>query len=306
MRGRVLILGLPLFAGHLERVLVGLGWDARFMPHPGRSPLGWARLLPLLARADIVYLISSRMERGSPQDILMRVWRRPLVIHWVGTDVRRAVQAHERREISPRIAERAIHWCDATWLAAELATIGVRSEYLPLPVPTIASDAPPLPDSFRALVYLPRQPEYREVFDVDSILRLPADFPEIQFTIVPSPPESLPSPLPANVEALAWVDDMDALYRQTTVHIRLTLHDGMSFMVIEALSRGRHVIWTFPIEGAIHATGYQAVCDALAALYAQHNAGTLTLNTAGRDYAVSHFDLETLTTALDARLRALL
>ncbi len=188
----------------------------------------------------------------------------------------------------------------------ELATIGVNSEYVALPIPTLANDAPPLPGAFRALIYLPRQPAYRRVFDVESILRLPRDLPDIQFTIVPSPPESLPSPLPGNVEALAWVDDMDALYRRISVHIRLTLHDGMSFMVLEALSRGRHVIWTFPIEGAIHAPSYEAARDALADLYARHQAGTLGLNTAGRDYAQSHFKLQTLATELDGRLRALL
>ena len=68
------------------------------------------------ARADIVYLIGSRIDRASPQDRLLRLRRRPVVIHWVGTDVQIAVDEHRRHNVSLRVAERPIHWCDAPWL----------------------------------------------------------------------------------------------------------------------------------------------------------------------------------------------
>jgi len=305
-RGRLLILGLPYFGRLLEGVLRERGWQARYLPHPGRNPLHWAHLVWLLIRADVVYLVGSRIERGSPQDLLMRLRRRPIVIHWVGSDVQRALRQHERRAVSARIAEGAVHWSDAPWLADELGSIGVRAEYVALPVPAISRDTPPLPAEFRVLLYLPSVPKNRQNFDMDTLLRLPADFPDVEFTVVPSPPESLPQPLPPNLEALSWVDDMDALYRRTSVHIRLTLHDGMSFMVLEALSRGRHVIWTFPVEGAIRACGYEAVRDALASLYERHRSGTLGLNEAGARHALTHFDFDTLAAALDTRLQRVL
>ena len=40
---------------------------------------------------------------------------------------------------------------------------------------------------------------------------------------------------------------MMEIYKQTSLLIRLTKHDGFSSMVLEALSLGRNVIWTYKI-----------------------------------------------------------
>lgn len=302
----VLILGLPYFGRMLEEILRQCGWTARFVPHPGRNPLGWLRLVPLVARADVVHLISSRIDRGCPQDWLLRFRRGPVVIHWNGTDVLIALDEHRKGNASKRIAGRAIHWCDAPWLVDELAPIGVRGDYVPLPVPVLTGAAPPLPERFRVLLYLPVDAFDREVFDIDTLLRLPRDMPGLDFVLIPSPSDTLPGPLPPNLEARGWVDDMDAFYREITVVVRLTSHDGTSFMVLEALSRGRHVIWTYPMPGVIKASGLEAVTAALRDLADRHAAGTLALNEEGRRHALDHFDRARLIANLDAHLRALL
>lgn len=304
-RGRLLILGLPYFGRMLADSLGGEGWDARYAPHPGRSPAGWLQLAPQVARAGVIYVIGGQLGKGSPHDLVMRIRRKPVVMHWVGTDVQRALLAHDRGDISARLAENAIHWCDAPWLVDELRSIGVRSEHVPLPIPGLAGPPPPLPERFRVLLYLPAEAPYRRVFDVETLLRLPGEFPGIEFIEVPSPPDAIPGPLPPNLKALAWVEDMDALYREVAVYIRATLHDGMSFMAVEALARGRHVIWSYPLPGAIHASGFDAVAAALRDLAARHAAGTLELNTEGRSYVLEHFDPERLTHELDQRLAAL-
>jgi hypothetical protein len=300
---RVLILGLPYFGRMLARLLRERGWAAEFAAHPGRDPRGWAGLVVKLAGADLLYLVSSRAERGSPQDVLLRAWRRPLVIHWVGTDVQIALEEHARGRLSHRIVERPVHWCDAPWLVDELATMGVRADHVPLPIPGLPQEPPPLPETFGVLLYLPVDAFDREVFDMETLLRLPLAFPEVRFILIPSPAETLPRPLPANCTAPGWVADMDALYREVSVVVRLTSHDGTSFMVAEALARGRQVIWTFPMEGAIRAEGFDAVVAAIRDLAARHAAGTLGLNEAGRQYVLAHFQRDALLSDLDRRLR---
>ncbi|MEP6871748.1 MAG: hypothetical protein ABI939_07845 [Anaerolineaceae bacterium] len=303
---RIAILGLPYFGGQLARLLGERGWDAAFLAHPGRSVRGWLTLVPKLARADVVYLIGSRIEKGSPQDRLMQLRRKPVVIHWVGTDVLIAAEEHVRGRASERIVERAVHWCDAPWLVDELGTLGVRSTHVPLPIPLASAEPPPLPAEFRVLVYLPVDAFDREVFDMETLLRLPLEFPGVPFILLPSPPESLPQPLPANLEARGWVTDMDAVYPEISCMVRLTSHDGTSFMVVETLARGRQAIWTFPMQGAIRAEGFEAVAAALRELIRQHVAGELGLNSVGREFVLRHFDGKTLLTGLDERLRALL
>ncbi len=305
-RCRILILGLPYFGRMIEGLLRERGWNARFAAHPGRDLAAWARLAPLVARADVVYLISSRLDRGSPQDRLVRIRRRPVVIHWVGTDVQIALEEHAKRNVSARLAENAIHWCDAPWLVDELRTIGIRSQHVPLPIPGLPRDAPPLPGQFRVLLYLPVDAFDREVFDVVTLLGLPRAFPEIPFVLIPSPAQTLPGPLPPNLDAPGWVTDMDALYRSITVSVRLTSHDGTSFMAVEALARGRQVIWTFPFPGAIQASGLAEVSATIRDLAARHAAGTLTLNDEGQSYVREHFDEKALAENLDERLRAVL
>ena len=308
-RASVLILGLPYFGKMLARRLRERGWEAQYRAHPGRSPEGWARLAPAVARADILYLISSRIERGAPQDWMMRFRKKPVVIHWVGTDALEAVQAAARGPLSRRLVNGATHWVDAPWLADELAPLGIRAEYVALPIPIPSGEPPPLPAEFRVLLYLQEDPEYRQVFDVEALLRLPGALPQAQFTLVPSSAESLKGliagPWPQNLATPGYVRDMDALYRDTTVLVRLTTHDGMSFMANEALARARYVVWTFPLEGAIQASGFDAVFAALSGLFERHKAGTLGLNTAGRAATLAAFDPTRVLDELDRRLLAL-
>ena len=306
MRGRrILILGLPYFGQMLATELATRGWAARFAPHPGRSPWGWGRLAAAVARADVLYLIGSRAERWSPQDILFRMVRKPVVIHWVGTDALIASEAHTRGRLAASVVRKPVHWCDAPWLVDELEAMGVWAEFVSLPVVGLAAEAPPLPERFRVLIYLPVDSFDREVFDVETLLRLPAEFPEVEFVLIPSSAETLPGPLPPNLEARGWVTDMDALYREITVYVRLTSHDGMPFMVLEALSRGRHVIYTYPLPGVTHAADYDAVCGALRDLRDRHDRGELALNSEGMAWAREHFEPGQVLAGIDARLKKL-
>ena len=304
-RGRVLILGIPYFGERLARELGELGWQARYFPHPGRDLRAWARIAWQVMRADVLYLLSSRVEKWSPQDWMMRFRRKPVVIHWVGTDVKVARAAHRRGRVSVRIAERAQHWCDAPWLVDELRTIGLVAEFVALPITLHEGRSPALPSEFGVLMYCPREEAYREVFDLETMLRLPPEFPDAKFYLVASPPESLPGPLPENLEALPWVEEMDAMYRKSTVLVRLTHHDGQSFMVAEALSRGRYVIWTHPMGGCIQARTFEEVVAAIRQVKERHDDGSLSTNLEGRRAATGLYGKSRPLMDIDERLRIL-
>jgi hypothetical protein len=304
-RPRIAILGLPYFGKMLARLLEERGWDASFVPHPGRRPGGWLRAARQVARADLVYLVATRADRWSPQDVFLRVSRKPVAVHWVGTDVLLAREAAERGQLAASVVRRPVHLCDAPWLVDELAELGVQAEHLPLPVPGIAEPAP-LPAEFHVLLYLPVDAFDREVFDMDALLHLPAALPGVRFTLIPSPPETLPGPLPPNLRALDWVDDVDALYHDITAMVRLTSHDGMSFMAVEAMSRGRYVLWTHTVPGVTKVEGFDGTLAALTALHEAHNAGKLDLNREGIGFVRETYDPVRLLDALDGRLRSAL
>jgi hypothetical protein len=66
-----------------------------------------------------------------------------------------------------------------------------------------------------------------------------------------------------NVTCMDWVDDMDALYKQIGCILRITEHDGLPRMVLEALQRGRYVIYSWPLRGCWYAKGYEEIHDKL-------------------------------------------
>lgn len=306
MNRRVVILGLPYFGKIAETALLDHGWDATYYPHPGRNLTGWLRLAPAVLRARAFYLISSRIDRRSPQAIVSRVLRKPMLIHWVGTDVVFALESFRAGQASRFLLDHATHIVDAPWLADELVEMGITADYQPLPVPALRrDDPPPLPSTFTALIYYPVHPVDREVYDADTYFRLVRDFPEISFRLVPSAPETLPQPIPPNLHATGWIADLDPVYRDTTVYIRLTSHDGTSFMAVESLSRARYVIWTYPMPGAIQASGYDEVAAHLRSLYQRHLRGELALNQEGRQSVLSLFDTARLSSALSNRLKRL-
>ncbi len=303
-RPRITILGLPYFGASLAATLATRGWEAQFIPHPGRDPRRWAHVAAALTLTDLLYLVSSRAERGSPLDRLLTVFRRPVVIHWVGTDALIANEEAAATRLSSRVVRRPIHWCDAPWLVDELAAMGMASTYVPLPVEGLVTAEPaPLPERFRVLLYLPVDAFDREVFDMDTLLRLPPAFPDVEFVLVPSPAESLPEPLPPNLAAPGWVPGLAALFDSVSVYVRLTSHDGTPFTVLEALSRGRHVIFTHDMPETIHAAGFDAVGAALGELLDRHRRGELALNREGMAYTRAGHHAPTVARDLSQRLR---
>ena len=77
-------------------------------------------------------------------------------------------------------------------------------------------------------------------------------------------------------------------------------------MALESLARGRYVIWTHPLEGAIQASGFDAVAEELRALHERHLQGDLPPNMGGRETTLERFVEQQALDDIDARLRALL
>jgi hypothetical protein len=74
-----------------------------------------------------------------------------------------------------------------------------------------------------------------------------------------------------------YVQDMASVYRQHSIYMRLTHHDGLAHSVIEALSFGRQVVWTYPLQGVTHVTSKTEAINALRTL----TATSPSLNQAG-------------------------
>lgn len=236
---RIAVVGLPYFGVRVASSLAAAGFDARFVPSP-RAGLRNPGAAAHLARARLVYAIGSSIARGSPLDLLARTGKRVLM-HWVGTDVQAARQAARLGRVSGRLRG-AAHWADAPWLIDELAPLGVEADEHPLPMPIAFNEPLPAPAEHCVLVYLPEGsgPNY----DVEAMTRVIDTLPGVPFVAVGGGRLERP-----NVEVLGYVTDMRTVYRRVSCYLRLVHHDGLSHMVVEALSAGRRVIWSYSLPG---------------------------------------------------------
>ena len=142
--------------------------------------------------------------------------------------------------------ESAVHFAGAPWLAEEIRALGLSAKFVPVPALLPAWNPPSLPKRPAFVTYIPEGRE--EFYGWPFVLQAAICLSHVRFLVLKHGP--IPN-APANVEFLGDLDfaTMPSVYAQATGLIRLPEHDGMSLMVLEALSYGRQVIWNYPFEG---------------------------------------------------------
>ena len=58
---------------------------------------------------------------------------------------------------------------------------------------------------------------------------------------------------------VGWVTNMDKIYDQTSILLRMPEHDGLSGMIFDALAKGRYVIRSVKFPGCYYAENYEDV-----------------------------------------------
>jgi hypothetical protein len=212
---------------------------------------------------------------------------------WVGSDVLYSLEdqrAGTSREDKLAAARSDLHVVEAPWLVDELAALGIKAEvvnpptdYHPPPV------APGMPKQFQVLTYVPAN-RY-EFYGGPMIMEVASRLPEVKFVIVGQRSEEL-RPTSSNVVCLGWVADMAPLYAQTSVVLRIPLHDGFGGAVVEGLFNARHVIYNYdvPFCRVVAPASVEEVARHIAELHAAHQRGDLRPNDAGRNYALTCLD----------------
>jgi len=219
---------------------------------------------------------------GPPHGFVRKICNargRPAIILWVGTDVLEV--AHAPHVLEPLRLENLVHWACAPHLVSELAALGIEARYVKIAGVETCTAAPPLPTTFTVLAYLP-EPS-REFYGQAHLWEAARALPDVRFVVVGRGGGE--SGAPANVQYAGEVNDMERRIDSASVLFRLPQHDGLPVMVIEALARGRHVIWTHPFPGVIQAASAAEAIDALVKLHDEHVAGVLSANDAGMRHA---------------------
>jgi len=225
---------------------------------------------------NLVYQIGGGPVVDSRVFAVCKALERRIVKHWIGSDVLRVREPLVHEQNATGLVE---HWAVAAHLVDELAVGGISAITVPLSIIDTVAPTPLPGPPLTVLSYLPARKF--EFYNGATVLSLASRFPDVRFLVVGD--DGAGRGASKNVEFLGYQRQMDLIYAKSHVLLRLPRHDGLSYMVLEALNHGRQVIWNLPFETALMGQTENEVACHIRELRSALAKGTLSLNTRGRD-----------------------
>ncbi|HET8924039.1 MAG TPA: hypothetical protein VFN26_13705 [Candidatus Acidoferrum sp.] len=276
MPQRIVIHGLPYFCGKLSAILKDPAWDVRYCTD--HTPVALAGLLADLHRCDLAFTWGGRISMGKFLWAARCLRKEKIVILWCGSDVLYAQKDIAAGKMDTWAASQ-IHWAVSPVLAEEVRALGLTCDYVQASFVQPVQSPAPLPEKFSVLVYVPSR-EKAELYGLDHILEVAETLRQVEFVLVGWESESLEGP--ANLKVHNRVGELGPFVDRASVVWRPVRHDaGISFMVLEALAKGRHVLYSYPFSACIQVTSASQVREQLQRLLDRHQSRTLNLNEAG-------------------------
>jgi glycosyltransferase involved in cell wall biosynthesis len=267
---RVAISGLGLFCAEIAEHArtVAPEWETHLLHTSSRLEV-LTSVLTLMS-CDVWYSIGSPVPDRWVH-LAARLLRKPRVIHWVGSDIAGLNEHPQLRALL--CAPNVVHLAEVGWTAEQLRTYGFEPRIAPLPPRHHDSRCVPLPERFTIMLYVPRtRSDFYGRRSFERLMQRLQGEP-IRYIVVGG--GHIDAPDTADVVNLGWRDSLYDVYEDVSLLIRYTPHDGLSLMVLEALSFGRHVLWTqqFPFVQTI--ASYSDMESQVRALLALHRKGEL-------------------------------
>lgn len=274
---RVAIHGLPYFCAKLSNILKDPEWE---IGHHYYQPSRLVRFANDLWRCDLAFSWGGRITKGRFLWAARCLGKKNVVILWCGSDVLYAQEELAAgKKVDSWVAEK-IHWAASPALAEEVRSMGLSCEYVQVSFVQSVPRPASLPAKFSVLVYVPTI-ERASLYGLDRILEVADALRCIEFSLVGlQPGETLKGP--PNLRVYNRVDTLTSHIEQASVIWRPVRHDaGISFLVLEALAQGRHVLYSYPFSDCIHVTTADAARRELERLLTLHESRALFLNEAG-------------------------
>ena len=244
---------------------------------------------------DVVHVVYPSHLRKSLLTFLLSLRKGTrIVLHWIGSDVLLALKRKYLVEFMLRGARgNIVHATVAPWLKSELQELlGIRRvELVPIPPPMFFASGLhplPLPQGFNIMYYLPKGKEF--LYGVHIVARLcrylellsKNSLKNVNLVIIGGGSINSINSICKNVTNIGILayHKMVTAYSKCTVLVRYTMHDGLPFMVLEALALGRYVIFSKPLDYVFYARTYNDILKILTRLITLHKYGKLKPNTA--------------------------
>lgn len=174
---------------------------------------------------------------------IAKILNKKVVCHWIGSDVLEAMKKPKETLKFQKYID--LNLAGSQLLQEELLDIGIESivENIILDDILIRNNKLRLKEH-GVLVYLPTGRE--EFYGGKLIERLAKEFPKINFYIVANVNTDYLKNF-KNIKNIGKVslEEMEEIYDKISILIRIPKHDGLSLMVLEALARGKEIIYKY-------------------------------------------------------------
>lgn len=270
---------------HIKKLFESHGIDVVILNEEGskKSLLGKIyAFFNQLKDVDIVYQVYG----GSSLKLFLvsKLLKKRTIKHWIGTDV--LEQRKNYNSIVSKINNilTDINLSVSSLLQEELREIGIDSHEVPIIPSIMFSGISLMPDKHAVLVYAP---EGRELFyGMDYVKELAKLYPEIQFHVVANSNDNL---FMDNVifHGMLSLPEMNDIYDKISILFRFPEHDGLSMMLLEALAKGKHVIYPYPFP-YVHTPASRHFSD-IQACFENIISNPPEINYSGSDYVHDTF-----------------
>ena len=298
---RVVVHGLPHFCHKLSGLLQCEGWEVRY--HSRQTATGLVALANDLRCCDLAYTWGGRISMGKFLWAARCLRKEKLVMLWSGSDLFFAREEFSAGKMEPWIAGK-IHWAVSPWLAEEVRSLGLRCEWVQASFVDPVTEVVPLPEKFSVLAYVPDR-DKSKLYGWDQIVEVARALGSVEFNVV-GLREGETLQAPPNVKMHGWARDLTPYLQRATVLWRPVEHDGLSFMVLEALAQGRHVLYSYRFPGCVEVKSSEAAKRELRRLAQLHDCKVLRVNDSGIQAIADNFTPQKVRSDLLARWEAII
>lgn len=257
--------------------------------------LGYLATLPF---ADLVLSVGGSLTGGGALKAALNL-KKPILMEFIGSDVLQASVDLKSGDACQRILKNSRFFSNAPWLEKELSDVGIFAPFFPDFLAGVStSPAIALPPTFSVLCY--GRDTKEDLYGLPHIIQCANAFPDVEFKVAGLNYTHLTCP--PNLKILGWVQSFERELERSTVHLRLTSHDGIAHTVVQALALGRWVVRSQHMPGTLFARNAEEALPHLSRLKKLHEEGTLGLNIEGQIYAKEMFDMPKVVKALERLL----
>lgn len=211
-----------------------------------------------IKKVDVVYNVFTQ-PKFYRKLWLAKLFGKKVVTHWIGSDVRLALEDEFELE---KFSKMDKHFVCFKSLQDDLVSVGINAEILPIVPFNMNLDLCNQPKEHAVLVYMPEGKE--SLYGRNDICQTASAFPDVTFYIVANTNKSMFASY-SNIVLLGYLDSaaMANLYEKVSTLVRMHLSDGLSMMVIEALAKGKNVIWDHEFPYVLPGNGAEEIIDSM-------------------------------------------